>query len=206
LPALWKYRPHETDVGSQHFQRLFREICRKKFRKLLRVTQFMRHAGRMLFPVITSRPWPQNLFLNTENYHGASSSVTISFLNKANNSSSTRSRSVLNFPATRRSTLFYSTIRVPVLIQTSTSATPFLCLSMGRPKSFMPCTNLLLYTVENVKMVEHEEVSLPPLDPLQRLERLRELNNQALIYDAGGMSPRSFGKLRRSFLKSQRRS
>jgi hypothetical protein len=45
----------------------------------------------------------------------------------------------------------------------------------------MPCTNLLLFTVENGKVVEREEVSLTPLDPWQRLERLRELNIQSLI-------------------------
>ncbi len=54
MSALWECRPHEADVGSQYFQRLLREICRKRFRKLLRVTQFMRHARRVLFPVINT--------------------------------------------------------------------------------------------------------------------------------------------------------
>ena len=41
--------------------------------------------------------------------------------------------------------------------------------------------NLLLFTVENGKVVDCGEFSLTHLDPWQRLERLRELNIQALI-------------------------
>ncbi len=41
--------------------------------------------------------------------------------------------------------------------------------------------NLLLFFVEDGKVVQREEVSLTHLDSWQRLERLRELNIQALI-------------------------
>lgn len=40
---------------------------------------------------------------------------------------------------------------------------------------------LLIFTVENGKVVERGEVLLTNLDPGQRLERLRELNVQTLI-------------------------
>ena len=41
--------------------------------------------------------------------------------------------------------------------------------------------NLILINVENGKVVERGEVSLTHLDPWQRLERIRELNIEALI-------------------------
>jgi predicted Fe-Mo cluster-binding NifX family protein len=49
--------------------------------------------------------------------------------------------------------------------------------------------NLVLFTVENGKVVERGEVSLTHLDPWQRLERVRELNIQALI--CGGIDGHS---------------
>ena len=49
--------------------------------------------------------------------------------------------------------------------------------------------NLLLFTVENGKVVERGEVSLAHMDPWQRVEQLQTLNIQALI--CGGIDGRS---------------
>jgi predicted Fe-Mo cluster-binding NifX family protein len=49
--------------------------------------------------------------------------------------------------------------------------------------------NLLLFTVENGKVVERGEFSLAHLDPWQRVEQVQTLNIQALI--CGGIDGRS---------------
>jgi predicted Fe-Mo cluster-binding NifX family protein len=49
--------------------------------------------------------------------------------------------------------------------------------------------NLLLFTVENGKVVERGEVSLAHLDPWQRVDQVQTLNIQALI--CGGIDGRS---------------
>jgi len=49
--------------------------------------------------------------------------------------------------------------------------------------------SFLLFTVENGEVIDHEELFINALDPWQRLERLRELNIQALI--CGGIDGNS---------------